>query len=123
MHVTRLPKPRRAGGLALALALMISVVSSAPVIAAPAAPAVRCGGRIRTNFTLSTDLRNCTHDGLVVGANNITINLNGHTLDGTGSRLSAGVRIAGFNGVIVKGGIIRQESLARDGLARQECGQ
>jgi hypothetical protein len=36
------------------------------------------------------DLVNCPGDGLVVGAPNITVNLNGHTLDGIG--LGAGVR-------------------------------
>lgn len=108
MHLIRLSKPCRAGGLPLALAAVISVVSSAPVMAAPAPAAVRCGTTIRTNITLRTDLRGCAHDGLVVGANHITINLNGHTLDGTGNRLSAGVRVAGFKDVIVKGGVIRE---------------
>jgi hypothetical protein len=31
---------------------------------------------------LHNDLTNCTTDGLVIGADNITLDLNGHTIDG-----------------------------------------
>jgi hypothetical protein len=88
-----------------AVGVALSVV--APTEAGAAAPQVHCGQTIRTNIRLTHDLRHCPGDGLVVGANNITINLNGHTLLGSGKRRTAGVRVHGFRGVTVKRGVIR----------------
>ena len=88
-----------------AVGVALSVV--APSAPGEAAPKVHCGQTIRTSINLTHDLRHCPGDGLVVGANNITINLNGHTLLGSGKRGTAGVRVTGFRGVIVKRGVIR----------------
>src|SRR5204862_977171 len=41
-----------------------------------------CGGTITADTTLVSDLTNCPGDGIVVGADNITLDLNGHTIDG-----------------------------------------
>jgi hypothetical protein len=69
---------------------------------------VHCGQRIKHSITLHRNLHNCRGDGLVVRANNITVNLNGHTIDGRGRRSTAGVRITGYHGVTVTRGVIRQ---------------
>ena len=93
------------------VAVVATVAASVLVVTPPAAEAraaVQCGQRIKHSITLGRNLNNCRGDGLVVRANNITINLNGHTVDGRGRRSSAGVRIAGFHGVTVTGGVIRQ---------------
>ena len=93
------------------VAVVATVAASVLVVTPPAAEAraaVQCGQRIKHSITLARNLSNCRGDGLVVRANNITINLNGHTVDGRGRRSSAGVRIAGFHGVTVTGGVIRQ---------------
>jgi hypothetical protein len=93
------------------VAVVATVAASVLVVTPPAADAraaVQCGQRIKHSITLGRNLSNCRGDGLVVRANNITINLNGHTVDGRGRRSSAGVRIAGFHGVTVTGGVIRQ---------------
>jgi Right handed beta helix region len=90
---------------------VVVTVAAAVLVLAPAAEArgrIQCGQRIKHSITLGRNLHNCRGDGLVVRANNITVNLNGHTLDGRGRRSSAGVRIAGFHGVTVTGGVIRQ---------------
>ncbi|MBN1527885.1 MAG: right-handed parallel beta-helix repeat-containing protein [Thermoleophilaceae bacterium] len=47
-----------------------------------AAQPVTCGQVIRTDTKLSSDLRDCPGDGLVIGAHHITLDLNGHTVDG-----------------------------------------
>ncbi|MCW2902659.1 MAG: copper-binding protein [Streptosporangiaceae bacterium] len=44
---------------------------------------VVCGQVITKSVKLANDLRNCPAIGLEVGAPNITIDLNGHTIDGT----------------------------------------
>jgi parallel beta-helix repeat protein len=46
---------------------------------------VSCGSVITTDVRLAADLVDCPAAGLVVGAPGITIDLNGHVIDGTGS--------------------------------------
>ena len=43
-----------------------------------------CGATITSDVRLDTDLINCPGNGLVIGASGITIDLRGHTIDGTG---------------------------------------
>ncbi len=79
----------------------------------PPPPTMGCGAVITATTTLTADVGPCPGDGLVIGANNITLNLNGHTISGTGAgdgshagiRLTArsGVRIAGTPGSTVRG--------------------
>ena len=93
------------------LTVVATVATSVLVVAPPAAEAragVHCGQSIKHSIKLGRNLHNCRGDGLVVRANNITINLNGHTVDGIGRRSTAGVRIAGYHGVTVTGGVVRQ---------------
>jgi hypothetical protein len=40
---------------------------------------VGCGDTITTDTTLESDLVNCPNNGIVIGADNITLDLNGHT--------------------------------------------
>ncbi|MCM2388264.1 right-handed parallel beta-helix repeat-containing protein [Streptomyces albipurpureus] len=58
-----------------------------------------CGQTVTTSVVLDADLLNCPGDGLVVGSSGITIDLNGHTVDGVG--LGAGIRNNGFGDVVV----------------------
>ena len=46
---------------------------------------VGCGDTITTDTTLDSDLANCPNNGIVIGADNITLDLNGHTIDGDGA--------------------------------------
>lgn len=106
MPVPHLPVLSAVTGLGVVVALVVPVV---PAVAGPTAAArASCGKTIRHNFTLTRNLRNCRGNGLVAGASRITINLNGHTIDGVGNRASAGVRVTGYTGVVVKGGVIRE---------------
>jgi parallel beta-helix repeat protein len=45
---------------------------------------VSCGETITTSTTLDSDLVNCPNNGVVIGADNITLDLNGHTVSGDG---------------------------------------
>jgi parallel beta-helix repeat protein len=63
-----------------------------------------CGITIVENLTLDHD-QTCTGNGLVVGADGITINLDGHTLAGLGS--GVGIVVTGRSGVVITGGTVR----------------
>jgi parallel beta-helix repeat protein len=62
-----------------------------------------CGATILTDLRLDEDL-SCTGDGLIVGADGIKINLNGHTIAGSGSGI--GVTLRARRDVVVDGGTI-----------------
>ena len=79
------------------------------VVALPAssvqADQAGCGQVLTKSITLSNDLLACAGDGLVIGAGGITVDLNGHLVQGTG--LGAGVRNPGHHDVTIRGGTIR----------------
>jgi parallel beta-helix repeat protein len=65
-----------------------------------------CRQVITANRTLQADILNCRADALVIGADDITINLNGHKIDGTG--LGTAIDLAGHEGVTIQNGTIQQ---------------
>jgi parallel beta-helix repeat protein len=76
---------------------------------------VHCGATITTDVTLTENLFDCPGDGLVIGADDVTINLNGFLIDGDGSQPpanfaagSAGIRDQDHSGVTVIGGTIKE---------------
>jgi parallel beta-helix repeat protein len=64
---------------------------------------VSCGKTVTKDIKLKEDLIACPGDGLVVGANDITIDLNGHKIDGQSLAGQDGIAISGHSGVVVKG--------------------
>lgn len=67
------------------------------------ATSLSCGQVIKTSVKLSSNL-DCTGDGLLVGADGITIDLNGHTINGPGADKSKiGLSLATSSGVTVTG--------------------
>lgn len=76
---------------------------------------VRCGATITTNTTLHHDLIDCANQGLVVGADNLTLDLNGHKIDGddllvkdcpAGTACDVGILNEGHRRLRIKGGSI-----------------
>ncbi|GAA6152871.1 NosD domain-containing protein [Pseudoteredinibacter isoporae] len=65
-------------GFAKIMAIM-SCFSTAQVMA------LSCGDVISSNTTLNDDLLNCPVNGLTIAADGVTLDLNGHTIDGSGS--------------------------------------
>jgi hypothetical protein len=63
-------------------ALVAALVMPVPAVAATTP--VRCGDTIMTSVVLTKNLT-CSGDGLLVGATGVTIDLNGHTISGSGS--------------------------------------
>jgi parallel beta-helix repeat protein len=106
----------------------IAILAIVSIFALPAAPTalgarvnVHCGDTITKNTTLHRHLVDCPGDGLVVGAADITIDLNGHRITGSGH--GYGIRnsgspksppcaqddcwpAAGFPGVTVENGAV-----------------
>jgi len=85
----------------------VAVVGS--LLAIPAAPAtaaeLTCGAVVTSSIVLTSDLGPCAGDGLIAGADNITIDLNGYSISGMGS--GAGVRVTQRTGVTVTNGTIQ----------------
>jgi parallel beta-helix repeat protein len=79
---------------------------------------VGCGDTITTDTTLDSDLLNCPNNGIVIGADDITLDLNGHTIDGDGTPVDPcpegepcdiGVlNLAGHDRLTIMGGTVQQ---------------
>jgi hypothetical protein len=78
---------------------------------------VNCGDTLIHSVRLTADLIDCPADGLVIGAAGITVDLNGHTIDGTVTQATdcdvatapaAGIRAGGYDGLTIKNGTIQQ---------------
>src|SRR5687768_17032107 len=83
-----------------------SIMAMLAVTAVPATAAVvTCGTVVTTDITLTEDLGPCVGDALIAGADDITIDLGGYTISGTGT--GAGVRVAQHSGVTVTKGTIQ----------------
>jgi parallel beta-helix repeat protein len=84
----------------------------APALALLAVPTtagaheLACGATITSSTKLRADLVDCPGDGLVVGKDNITLDLGRRTVDGTGN--GVGIRLAGRRGVRIVNGTVRE---------------
>lgn len=65
-----------------------------------------CGLTISTNFTLEKDLVGCAGDGIVVTGDNLTIDLDGHSILGLRKERTAGIRLSGVSGVTIENGTV-----------------
>lgn len=102
--VTRLA----AGGAAT---LIPALLTASQAAATPPGP-LGCGTTMSTSTTLTTDVGPCQGDGVIIGADNVTLDLNGHRIIGSvgtagaagapGAQTdTAGVRVVGRTGVTV----------------------
>jgi hypothetical protein len=81
---------------------------------------VQCGVTITADTELHSDLVNCPGNGIVIGADGIELDLNGHTIDGDGALgcdefygCDYGVdNTAGHEGVTIENGTIREFATA-----------
>ncbi len=71
----------------------------------PVPGSVNCGDVITQSIILTGDVLGCLGDGLIIGADGLTIDLGGYTLTGTG--LGAGILNDGYNFVTVRNGTIQ----------------
>jgi len=87
-----------------ALLVAVAAVFVAPSAASAAGPA--CGDVVLADVELKADLVGCS-TGLVVGADNVTIDLNGHTIEGQSILTGTGIEVVGRSGVRITNGRIR----------------
>jgi parallel beta-helix repeat protein len=72
-----------------------------------AATQVKCGEVITTDTRLSRDLNNCPAEGVIIGAPRVTLDLDGHTIDGVGAGIAVN-NSGGYDRVTVKDGRVHQ---------------
>jgi parallel beta-helix repeat protein len=81
---------------------------------------VSCGDEITADTTLDSDLLDCPNNGIVIGADDITLDLNGHTIDGDGTEFAGcgknelcdvGVANDGHDRITIKGGTVTEFGL------------
>jgi parallel beta helix pectate lyase-like protein len=101
------------GGVAV---LSLAVATSAPV-ASSRAEALGCGTTITTDVKLQKDLIDCPSNGLVIGADGVTVDLNGHRIDGDAAEYSEcgrtepcdlGIFVDGHDDVTIENGSVRE---------------
>ena len=78
---------------------------------------LQCGDTITADTVLDRDLTGCASNGLVIGADNITLDLGGHTISGDGKLVrrcprrqicDVGVANDDRSGVTIRGGAVRR---------------
>jgi parallel beta-helix repeat protein len=65
------------------------------------AETVECGQTITTNTTLTSDVTGCTGDGIEIGADGITLDLNGHRVTAAPGQNGIGINVLGHSNVQV----------------------
>jgi hypothetical protein len=101
---------RRAVGV-LATSGILATAMAAVAAGPAAAAALTCGTTITTSVTLHHNLRCSTlapgNAAITIGAANLTVNLNGHTITGPGvGSATYGIYDIGYNGLTITGGTI-----------------
>jgi len=65
---------------------------------------VSCGMVLVEDTKLGNDLVDCPGDGLIIGADHITVDFNDHAISGTAAPGSVGIRNSGYSGVTIRDG-------------------
>ena len=99
----------------VALTLVVAVAAGASTAQTGG---LSCGDTITVDTTLERDLLNCPNNGILIGADDITLDLNGHLIDGDRSPFrgcdprkefcDSGVGNNGHDGVTVRKGAVGQ---------------
>jgi parallel beta-helix repeat protein len=116
---SRLPDRETAASKLVILALVVAGFLAFGADQARASH-VTCGDTISIDTKLDSDLTNCPGNGIVIGADDIELDLNGHTIDGDGVlgcdefyACDFGVdNTAGHDGVTIENGTIRDFATA-----------
>ena len=103
--------------VACAMGALTLSVAATPALAKKAVP-LSCGETITADTTLDSDLTKCAGPGIRIGADDITLDLNGNTIAGKGKGVGVN-NTAGYDGVTIEGGSIRNfmESIALVGAS------
>ena len=92
---------------AVVVAVSIALLATAGLTGLGWAVPIVCGDTITTNTTLTADIGPCAQDGLIIGADGITLDLNGHSISGLGVPVGAvGVRSDSHSNVTITNGAV-----------------
>ncbi len=110
---------RRQIAVGAGLTLIVSCLAGISSVTSASAATVTCGQTITANTTLTADVGPCEGDGIVIGADNIVLNLNGRRVFGTegpGDGNAAGIRLPQRTGVSIIGatGLARRMGTVTD---------
>jgi parallel beta-helix repeat protein len=113
------PRPRTAPAMLVTLATLVTFAATG-TLAMGGGPSrasdLSCGDTITADTTLDSDLTDCPSNGIVIGADDITLDLNGHTVAGNGRSMrrcprreicDVGVANDGHDGITVRDGSVR----------------
>jgi parallel beta-helix repeat protein len=116
--VTDVPPSRGAVHISLVIVALAVVGLVAFGAGQASASHVSCGDTITTDATLDSDLIDCPNNGILIGADDVTLDLNGHLIAGDATEFAgcaqtaeicdAGVAADGRNGVTVMHGRVRE---------------
>jgi parallel beta-helix repeat protein len=104
--------------LRLLPAIALLALSGVTAAAGQSPPAgLKCGDTITADTTLDRDLSDCPSNGILIGADGITLDLNGHTISGNGKLVrrcgrreicDVGVANDDHTGVTIRNGSVRR---------------
>src|ERR671915_2326466 len=89
------------------VALLAVALLGTTLVGTASAAHVGCGQTITQNTVLDSNVGPCSGDGIIIGANNITLDLNGFTVSGTAAPgEGAGILLESRTGVTVRNGTV-----------------
>ncbi len=104
--MTKITMEKRRFSAALLITILSTIAfTSISIQNIEPANAQSCGSTVTSSVVVTSDLLGCSGDGLIVGADNIIIDLDGHTISGSGTSGSVGVNNP-HSGVTIKDGTI-----------------
>jgi parallel beta-helix repeat protein len=93
----------------VAFVLAVTALGAAPpTTGAAGGRPLGCGDTVTTDTRLTANLVDCPRDGLVIGADGITLDLDGHRVDGDAAGGGVGIDIGGHRGVTIENGTVRE---------------
>ena len=90
--------------IALTLIVLAAFGFTGLVASSSANGGVYCGAYITQNVTLQHDIYGCVDGGITIAKSGVTVDLNGHTINGLGE--GDGIAAAGVSGVTIRNGSI-----------------
>ena len=76
------------------------------ITAAPIPHELTCGEILTRSVIATNDLIDCPGNGVIIGANGVTLDLDGHTIDGIG--IDGGIVNMGFDSVTIRNGFVTE---------------
>lgn len=90
---------------------LLSLMALTAFAASASAEHVQCGDVITQDTRLDSDLIDCPGDGIIIGADGVTLSLAGHVVDGdgdVGGLTGTGIEVEGRRDVVIRNGIVQE---------------